>query len=181
MRRVGVYVAFLRGINLGPTNKIRMPELRTMAEDLGYTDVATYINSGNLIFASSKKAAALAREISGAIKERFGTDTDVAVRTPAQLNKILADNPYPDGNPSQVTVAFLTKAAPAQAKQRVAEMATDAEPFTFAGSEVYVYYSNGIGRSKLAEKFSSVIGVSSTVRNLNTVTKVLALCERVET
>src|SRR5688572_19460641 len=174
------YVAFLRGINLGPTNKISMPELRAMATDLGYTDVATYINSGNLIFASTKKAAALEREISAGIKERFGTDTDVAVRTPARLRKILADNPYPDGSPSQVTVAFLTKAAPAQAKRRVAEMATDAEPVTFAGSEVYVYYSNGIGKSKLAEKFSSVIGVSSTVRNINTVTKVLALCERLQ-
>ena len=149
-----------------------------MAEELGYTDVATYINSGNLIFDSPKKAAELEREISAAISKRFGTSIDVAVRTPAQLKKILADNPYPDGSPSQVTVAFLTKAAPAAAKQRVGAMATEAEPFTFAGSEVYVHYSNGIGKSKLAEKFSSVIGVSSTVRNINTVTKVLALCER---
>lgn len=173
------YVAFLRGINLGPTNKVSMPELRAMATDLGYADVATYINSGNLIFTSTKKAAALEGEISAAIKKRFGTDTDVAVRTPAQLRKILAENPYPDGSPSQVTVAFLTKAAPAGAKQRVAEMATEAEPFTFAGSEVYVYYSKGMGRSKLAEKFSSVIGVSSTVRNINTVSKVLAMCDSI--
>ena len=173
------YVAFLRGINLGPTNKVSMPELRAMATDLGYTDVATYINSGNLIFASIKKPAALEREISAAVKERSGTDTDVAVRTPEQLREILADNPYPDGSPSQVTVAFLTRPAPAGAEQKVAAMATEAEPFTFAGSEVYVYYSNGMGKSKLAEKFSSVIGVSSTVRNINTVTKVLALCERV--
>jgi uncharacterized protein (DUF1697 family) len=181
MRCVGVYIAFLRGINLGPTNKISMPALRAMAAELGYADVATYINSGNLIFTSSKKAAELEREISAAIKERFGTKTDVAVRTPAQLKKVLADNPYPDGSPSQVTVAFLTQAAPPEAKQKVAAIATDAEPFTFAGSEVYVHYSNGLGRSKLAEKFSSIIGVSATVRNINTVAKVLALCERFET
>ena len=179
MRSVARYVAFLRGINLGPTNKISMPELRKMAEELGYTDVATYINSGNLIFSSTKKAAALEREISSAITKRFGAGIDVAVRTPAQLKKIVADNPYPDGSPSQVAVAFLTKAAPADAKKKVAAIATDAEPFTFAGSEVYVHYSNGMGRSKLAEKFSAIIGVSSTVRNVNTVTKVLALCERV--
>ena len=178
---VGVYVAFLRGINLGPTNKISMPELREMATGLGYAGVATYINSGNLIFSSPKKAAALERELSAAISKRFGTRTDVAVRTPAQLRKILADNPYPDGSPSQVTIAFLTKAAPAGAREKVAAIATEAEPFTFAGSEVYVHYSNGQGRSKLAEKFSAVIGVSSTVRNVNTVTKVLDLCEREET
>jgi uncharacterized protein (DUF1697 family) len=176
---VGVYVAFLRGINLGPTNKVSMPELRKMAEELGYTDVATYINSGNLIFTSSKKAAGLQREISAGIARRFGTKTDVAVRTPKQLKKIIDDNPYPDGSPSQVTVAFLTKAAPAGAKEKVAAIATEAEPFTFAGSEVYVHYTNGMGRSKLAEKFSSIIGVSSTVRNLNTVTKVLDLAEAV--
>jgi uncharacterized protein (DUF1697 family) len=175
---VGRYVAFLRGINLGPTNKVSMPELRKMAEELGYTEVATYINSGNLIFASAKKPAALEREISAAIAKHFGTSTDVAVRTPEQLKKILAKNPYPDGSPSQVTVAFLTKPAPPDAKKKVAAMATEAEPFTFAGSEVYVHYSNGMGRSKLAEKFSSVIGVSSTVRNVNTVAKVLAICER---
>ena len=87
-------------------------------------------------------------------------------------------NPYPDGSPGLVTVAFLTKAAPADAKKKVAAMATEAEPFTFAGSEVYVHYSNGQGKSKLAERFSSVIGVSATVRNINTVTKILALCER---
>jgi len=177
--RVAVYVAFLRGINLGPTNKISMPELREMAQSLGYTNVATYINSGNLIFTSPKKAAALEREIASAISKRFGASIDVAVRTPARLKKILAGNPYPDGSPSLVTVAFLTKAAPADAKKKVAAMATEAEPFTFAGSEVYVHYSNGQGRSKLAERFSSVIGVGATVRNINTVTKILALCERI--
>ena len=174
---MGVYVAFLRGINLGPTNKISMPELRAMATDLGSAEVTTYINSGNLIFSSPKKAATLEREMSAAIKERFGTDTDVAVRTPAQLRKILENNPYPDGSPSQVTVAFLTKPAPPEAEEKVAAIATEAEPFTFAGSEVYVHYSNGLGKSKLAEKFSSVIGVSATVRNVNTVAKVLALAE----
>jgi uncharacterized protein (DUF1697 family) len=175
---VGVYVAFLRGINLGPTNKISMPELRKLAEDLGYTDVTTYINSGNLIFVSTTKAADLEREISAAIDKRFGSRIDVAVRTPAQLKRIVDHNPFPDGSPSQVTVAFLTKPAPAEAKEKVAAIATDAEPFTFAGSEVYVHYTNGMGRSKLAEKFSSIIGVSSTVRNLNTVAKVLGRCER---
>ena len=162
---VATYVAFLRGVNLGPNNKISMPELRAMAEDLGFTDVATYINSGNLIVSSPKKAASVEREISQGIKNTFGRPIDVTVRTPAQLKKILADNPYPDGNPSQVTVAFLMKAPAKYAKDKVAAVAADYEPFTFAGQQVYVNYSHGIGKSKLAEKFSDIIGVSSTVRN----------------
>jgi uncharacterized protein (DUF1697 family) len=173
---VATYVTFLRGVNLGPTNKISMPELRAMAEDLGYTDVATYINSGNLIISSTKNAATVEREISDAIKKTFGRPIDTTVRTPAQLEKILAENPYPDGNPSQVTVAFLTKTPAADAEEKVAAVAKDYEPFTFSGQQVYVNYSKGIGRSKLAEKFSDIIGVSSTVRTVRTVEKVLALC-----
>jgi uncharacterized protein (DUF1697 family) len=174
---MGTYVAFLRGINLGPTNKISMPALRELATDLGYTDVRTYINSGNLIFGSTKTAATLEREISDAIKTTIGHKIDVAVRTPAQLKKVLANNPYPEGNPSQVTVAFLTKASGPDAKVRVAAIAKDYEPFTFAGKEVYVHYSHGLGTSKLAERFSSIIGVSATVRNIRTVEKVIALCD----
>jgi uncharacterized protein (DUF1697 family) len=173
---VATYVAFLRGVNLGPNNKISMPQLRAMAEDLGYTEVATYINSGNLIVRSAKKAGALEREIANAIKDTFGHSIDIAVRTPAQLKKILVENPYQDGNPSQVTVAFLTKPPASDAKQKVAAVARDYEPFTFSGQQVYVNYSQGIGKSKLAEKFSAVIGVSSTVRNIRTIEKVLALC-----
>ena len=172
---VATYVAFLRGVNLGPTNKISMPELRAMAEDLGYTDVATYINSGNLVVKSTKRAAAVEREISKAIKDTFGHTIDVTVRTPVQLNKILNGNPYPDGNPSQVAVAFLTKAPAKDARDKVAAVAKDYEPFTFAGQEVYVNYSHGLGRSKLAEKFSDIIGVSSTVRNIRTVEKLCRL------
>ena len=173
---MATYVAFLRGVNLGPTNKISMPALRAMAEDLGYADVATYINSGNLILSSAKKADTVEREISKTIKDTFGRPIDVTVRTPAQLKKILAENPYPDGNPSQVTVAFLARAPAKDAKDKVATVAKDYEPFTIAGQQVYVNYSQGIGRSKLAEKFSDIIGVSSTVRNIRTVDKVLALC-----
>ena len=173
---VASYVAFLRGVNLGPSNKISMPALRAMAEDLGYTGVATYINSGNLIIKSAKKAAAVEREIANAIKQSFGRPIDVTVRTSAQLEKILAENPYPDGNPSQVTVAFLTKMPAMDAEDKVAAVAADYEPFTFAGQQVYVNYSHGLGRSKLAERFSDIIGVSSTVRNIRTVEKVLALC-----
>jgi uncharacterized protein (DUF1697 family) len=173
---VATYVAFLRGVNLGSNNKISMPALRAMAEDLGYTDVGTYINSGNLIISSTKKAATVEREISDAIKKTFGWPIDVTVRTPVQLKKILAENPYPDGNPSQVTVAFLMKMPAANARDKVAAVAADYEPFRFAGQQVYVNYSHGLGRSKLAEKFSDIVGVSSTVRNIRTLEKVLALC-----
>ena len=119
------YVAFLRGINLGPTNKVSMPRLRELAEGLGYTDVVTYINSGNLILTATDPAATIEQRLHAAIADELGLTVDVAVRTPARLATIVADNPFPDGDPSYVTVAFLTKAVPAEAKRRMAEMATD--------------------------------------------------------
>ncbi len=172
------FAAFLRGINLGPTNKIAMPELRKMAEELGYSDVATYINSGNLIFRTPKKAAVVEKELTKAIKDTFGLNIDVTARTQAELEQILAENPYPDGNPSQVTVAFLTGAPGPKAKEQVAAMAAEYEPFTFADRCVYVNYTKGLGRSKLAEKFSSIIGVSSTIRTIRTVAKIAEMCAK---
>jgi len=169
------YVAFLRGINLGSTNKISMPRLRELTEGLGYTDVVTYINSGNLILTGTDNAATIEQRLAKAIADELGLKIDVAVRTPERLATIVAENPCPDGDPSYVTIAFLTKAAPAEAKRRMAEVATEKEPYVFSGQEVYVHYIQGQGRSKLSARFSDIIGVSATVRTLRTVTKVLEL------
>jgi uncharacterized protein (DUF1697 family) len=172
------YVAFLRGINLGPTNKVSMPRLRELAAGLGYTDVVTYINSGNLILTATDPATTIEQRLHDAIADELGLKVDVAVRTPARLATIVAENPFPDGDPSYVTVAFLTKAVPAEAKRRLAEMATDQEPYVFSGQEVYVHYIGGQARSKLAARFSDVVGVSATVRTIRTVTKVLELATK---
>lgn len=172
---MSTYVAFLRGINLGPTRKVAMPALRTAVGGLGYTEVKTYINSGNVILRAEESEAEVTQALARLVESEFGFAVDVAVRTPAELEQVLAANPYPGGDPSQVTVAFLTAEPPADAETRVAAVAADHEPFTFADRCVYVHYSHGIGTSKLAERFSKVIGVSATVRNLRTVQKVLDL------
>jgi uncharacterized protein (DUF1697 family) len=155
-----------------------MPRLRELAERLGYTDVVTYINSGNLILTATDPAATIEQRLHEAIAGDLGLTVDVAVRTPARLATIVAENPFPDGDPSYVTVAFLTKTAPAEAKRKVAELATDDEPFVFAGQEVYVHYIGGQARSRLSARFSDVVGVSATVRTIRTVTKVLELAVR---
>jgi uncharacterized protein (DUF1697 family) len=172
------YAAFLRGINLGPTNKVAMPRLRSMAEGLGLSDVSTYINSGNLMFTSSGSDLELAETLRQGIADEFGLSIDVAVRTDRQLRDVLAGNPFPDGDPSRVTVAFLTRKPPAGAEQRLAALAGPEEPFLVAGLEVWVHYVRGQASSKLAAQFSKVIQVSSTVRNVRTVGKVVDLLDR---
>lgn len=169
------YVALLRGVNLGPSRKISMPALREMASGLGFADVSTYINSGNLVLGADGPAADVEAQLIQGIVDTFGHRVDVTVRTPAQLQQVLAANPYPDGDPSQVTVAFLTGPAGAQAQEKVAGLAAPGEQYTFAGREVYVHYARGIGNSKLAARFSAAVGVSATVRNVRTVGKLIEL------
>ena len=87
------YVAFLRGINLGSTHKVSMPRLRELAEGLGYTDVVTYINSGNLVLTATDAAATIEQRLTKAIADELGLKVDVAVRTPTRLATIVAQNP----------------------------------------------------------------------------------------
>lgn len=169
------YAAFLRAINLGPTNKVSMPRLRALAEELGYGEVRTYINSGNLLFTATGTDLELTEALERAITVEFGLRIDVAVRTTDRLRALLRQNPFPDGDPSQVTVAFLTGPPAAEAEQRVAALATTQESFVFSGSEVWVNYRQGLGTSKLALQFTKAVGVSATVRNLRTVAKVVDL------
>ncbi|MET0692920.1 MAG: DUF1697 domain-containing protein [Propionibacteriaceae bacterium] len=169
------YAAFLRGVNLGPTNKVPMPRLRAMAEGLGYGEVRTYINSGNLLFTATGTDLELTEVLQQAIVEEFGLRVDVAVRTESQLRRLLTENPFPDGDPSRVTVAFLTGPPPADAAERLAALAKDEEPLVIRGLEVWVNYSQGLGTSKMAAQFSKAVGVSSTVRNVRTVSKVVAM------
>ena len=169
------YAAFLRAINLGSTNKIAMPALRALAEGLGYSEVRTYINSGNLLLQTTGTDQEVADALQQAIAAELGLEIDVAVRTEDELRTLLADNPFPDGHPSQVTVAFLTGPPPAGAQERIAALAGDGEPFVVSGREIWVNYTGGQGTSKLAAQFNRAVGVSSTVRNVRTVAKVVDL------
>jgi len=170
-----VFAAFLRGINLGPVNKLSMPALRDALDAGGFPGAKTYLNSGNVVLSSARRATTVERELAALIRETFGLDLDLTVRTLSQLRAVLADNPFPDGNPSQVTVAFLSSEPGPAAPDRVQTLATEHEPFVFTGREVYVHYGKGLGQSSLARRFSAAVGVSATVRTIRTVEKVVEL------
>jgi len=169
------YVALLRGINVGTAKRVAMPALRELATGLGYGGVATHINSGNLILTSDEPPEDIVRALEQGIEQTFGLHSDVVVRTAERLAEVVRHNPYPDGDPSRVTVAFLAGPAPDGMEKRLAALAADDEPFTVAGLEVYVDYGHGQADSRLAPKFATALGVSATVRNLRTVTKLVDL------
>jgi uncharacterized protein (DUF1697 family) len=164
------YVALLRGINVGTAKRVSMATLKKLATDLGYGDVRTHLNSGNLILTADQSAEEVVRALEQGIEQTFGLHSDVVVRTAERLAEVVRDNPYPDGDPSRVTIAFLAGPAPAGVAERLAAMAAEEEPFSVRPLEVYVHYGHGQAGSALAAKFAATVGVSATVRNLRTVT-----------
>jgi len=170
------YVALLRGINVGGSNKVPMAELRALFEALGYPDAQTYIQSGNVVFSARAGESALVADIEAAIEETFSLQVPVVVRSRAQLAAVVASSPFDRAAPTAVHVAFLS-GRPRTAS--VAALDPDRSPpdtFAVVGREVYLHYPNGSGRSKLTVDYlERVLGVRATARNWNTVTKLLAM------
>lgn len=171
------YVAFLRGVNLGPDRQVAMPRLAELGRGLGYDDVWTYANSGNLALTSAAAAHTVEREVARVLQEEYAARVDVTVRTAAQLRVILDANPFPDDSPSRVTVAFLMADPPPGVSERVGAAATAAEPFVLAGREIWVHWGDGQARSRLGAGFSRVVGVSTTIRTVGTLAKLVARLE----
>ena len=171
-------IALLRGINLGARNRVPMPALRDLLAELGYEDVATEAQSGNVVLRSTATAAQLERDLQSHVAEAFGVDTPVIVRTRTQLAKVVADNPLPEAeaDPKRLQVVFLS--GPVTAPIALAVEAADLAPEQVAvrGREIYAWHADGVQKSPLARLLTdSKLGVTATARNWNTVTKLLGL------
>jgi uncharacterized protein (DUF1697 family) len=165
-------VALLRGVNVGG-RKLPMAELRELVESLGYSDVRTYIQSGNVIFGASRKPSPASLE--SAIKKRFGFEVDVILRTPAQLGKALERDPFASADRSSVHIGFMARAPGAGAVRAIDASAFTPEAFAVVGSELYLRLPNGLGRSKLPAFLRTRLQVPTTLRNWRTVTTLAEL------
>lgn len=177
----GKCIALLRGINVGKNKRIAMADLRELLTDLGYGDVKTLLQSGNAVFTARGTAEVLAGQIQRAITDRFRLEVAVIVRSAEELAKAIAANPIKNGESdgAKLLIAFLA-ARPAAAKLRHIDPADFApEEFAVAGREIYMWCRNGVSESNLFTVFSEkAIGVTSTARNWNTLTKLRALTEQ---
>ena len=190
------HVALLRGINVGSgdKNKIVMADLRRVVADLGHTDVATYIQTGNVIFTPGPPAAVpagtdtdnLAEGMESGIEAALGVRVRVVVRSVADLGRVVRDNPYPgEPNPKFVHAVFLPADPAPSAASEIADAVRQAaesgsrDEATLLGRTLYLHTPDGYGRSGLATalliKRSSPVA-AGTARNWSTVTKLLALC-----
>lgn len=167
-----VFVALLRGVNVGGTGMLPMKVLAGMCTELGYENVRTYIQSGNVVLRSRLSGARVQASLERVLTSHMGKKIDVIVRDAADMRRVLKANPFRDAQPSKVAVAFCS--VPVQKKLFEAVVAPGGEQIVAGSQEVYIYYPDGMGRSKL--KFPRIEGFA-TVRNINTVTRLVAMTD----
>jgi uncharacterized protein (DUF1697 family) len=175
---VPTHIVLLRGINIGPRNRIAMAELRELLTGAGFEDVRTYLQSGNAVVSTSAKPAEIARAIERLIKKELRLDIAVVTRTRAQLAKVVDANPLKQvaKNPRHYQVSFLAQTPSRDLLRRVEDTAAPTERVAAIGREIYSWHPDGAARSKLwALLAGQSLGITATSRNWTTVTSLLAL------
>jgi uncharacterized protein (DUF1697 family) len=175
---VARHVVLLRGINLGSRNRVAMPELREALEQAGFEDVRTHLQSGNVVLTSTAKPESVARKCEKVIKERFGLEIPVVVRSRAQLAAVVRRNPLAGvaTEPKRYQVSFLSAKIPAKVVRELEAVAEPDERVVAIGREVYAWHPRTVARSKLWAKLAGKdLGVTATARNWATVEALLEL------
>jgi uncharacterized protein (DUF1697 family) len=165
-----VFVALLRAVNVGK-RKVAMAELRAICEDLGYDDVRTYVNSGNVVFTATGAATGIETAMEKALQQHYGFDVPVVVKSAAQWSKLAKANPFPKeskAQPNMVHAVFSRKPPNAARVAALEERASAGEQVKTAGGAPWIYYPDGSGRSKLGTVKDSPDS-PSTSRNFRTV------------
>jgi uncharacterized protein (DUF1697 family) len=171
------YVAFLRGINVGGKNKIKMETLREVCSALGFENVKTYINSGNIIFETAKTAdKTLAAKIESTIEKEFGLNIKTIVRSIDEIKDLVESNPFAGEfeNDKDVHVFFLDEEMPAEKSELLLSNNSENERYFVRNREIFCHLRVGVldslmGRDYIAKKLK----ILSTARNWRTVNKIL--------
>ena len=170
------FIALIRGINVGGNKKVKMADLKLSCEDLGLRDVRTLLQSGNVVFRTTRSdRAKLAKDIEGVL----GVEAKVILRNAAELRAAIAANPMPDAaqrEPSHYVIVFLSDKPTAAAMQSLRDAYKGPEPMQLHGAELYIDYGSGMGTSKLTiTLIERKLGATGTARNWNTITKLAEL------
>ncbi len=169
-----VFVALLRAVNVGGTGLLSMADLKTLCEEIGFKDVRTYIQSGNVVFHAEADEATVKARLEEALAAKMGKSPGVILRSRQTLEKVAENSPFPHAKPNYLLVTFLQEAAPKDALEKL--VAPGGEEVHIARREIYVHYPDGSGRSKL--KLPAL--KAGTSRNLNTVRKLAEMARELE-
>jgi uncharacterized protein (DUF1697 family) len=173
-------IVLLRGVNVGGRNRVPMAALREVLQEEGLGPARTYLQSGNAVVDSRASSAALAGDCERIIAERFELDIAVVVRTRAQLAKVVRHDPLGElaDDPKLYQVSFCSAKPDKQSVEKVAQSAAGGERLIAHGREIYAWFPDGVGRSRLAARLSrQSLGATVTARNWTTVLALLALAD----
>lgn len=162
----------LRGINVGGHAKVPMADLRTIFADMGFDDVQSYIQSGNVVFRTSTPPVSLPATIEKGLDAAFGHGIKVVIRSGTQLATVVKRNPFAGGGrqPAKLHVTFLASKPVSSRARALDTNAFLPDEFRIAGREVFLHCPEGYGRTKLNNAyFERVLGVAATTRTWNTV------------
>jgi uncharacterized protein (DUF1697 family) len=169
------FVALLRGVNVGGNNAIPMSALCSLCNEIGYGNVQSYIQSGNLVFSTAGSQPALEAELEAGIERHFGLSIPVVVRAAVDWRAYVQNNPFPEASrsePNRVMLALSKRPPKLNAARDLCERATNGEPVIQAGDALLIHFPGGVGKSKLTPSLlDRVVGSSVTMRNWRTVVK----------
>ena len=179
---MNVVICLLRGVNVGGHNKCAMQELRALCEALKLENPQTYVQSGNVVFRTKEaNLERLEERFQSAFEKKFGFRSDVVLRTAADMTAIVKRNPFPkraEEEPGRLAVMFLAAKPAKGAEAALATLPRGREEMKLDGRELYIYFPEGMGQSKLPwSTLGQKLGTSGTARNWNTVTKLLEMAE----
>jgi uncharacterized protein (DUF1697 family) len=182
---MAVIISMLRGVNVGGHNKIKMEGLRALCESLKLRDAQTYVQSGNVIFRTDERdMSRLAKRIEDGIERKFGFRPNVILRTVTQMREVIARNPFAKRRgiePGKLLVSFLASDPGEEGREKLRQMKCDPEELRIEGREIYIYFPNGAGRSKLNwAGLGKMLKTAGTERNWNSVTNMLEIAEELE-
>jgi uncharacterized protein (DUF1697 family) len=179
--RPKIFVALFSGINVGGNRIVKMADLRSFFEELGFGDVASYVQSGNVVFSSAKgDAATLAKKLETAFEQKWGFFSRIMVRDLGWFERLVAENPYPEvaGEPTKLHAYVLERLPSADEVARLAEKCAGPERFEIRGEVLYLHAPEGLGKSVFANLIPRTLKVPATARNWRTVLMLLEMAGR---
>ncbi|WP_243644300.1 DUF1697 domain-containing protein [Paenibacillus pinisoli] len=188
IRPVTIYMALLRGINVGGKNKIKMAELRESLAAIGLQRVQTYIQSGNILFESAQEELPLRERIERQIEADFGLSIKVVMRTLDELRTIRRNLPFTEEQVAEAKaaaegevlyVSMLQEQPSPDKLEKLAGIDIGEDRYVLDGNNLYLLYSLSVRNSKLSAHVEK-LGVASTVRNWNTINKLIELGSEME-
>jgi len=171
-----VYILLFRGINVGGNKIVKMETLRKVLTEAGFGDVATYIQSGNVVLTSDKSEDAALATVTNVFDKTFGFSSRPTIRSFSQLQRVIKDNPY-DGVEGNRLHAIFLDAKPADDAMKTLEALAKTERMVEKDGVLYLHTPDGFGTSDVSKALDKVLKVPWTARNWNTVLKLRSMAE----